>query len=913
SIFWDYLFKVAHPMHRLWHTLTAETALEALQSIGDGLGENEVASRQKRVGLNVLPQAKRPGLFVIYLHQFVSPLIFLLLAGAVVSLLIGEIIDAVFIFAVLQINAGLGLMQEWRAQASASKLDRMIQSWVIVIREGLRKRIAGTELVPGDIVLLESGINVPADIRLIKATDLKVDESHLTGESTPVNKDPNALHQDETPVADRSNMLHAGSVVNSGRATGVVALTGIHTTIGRIAQSLAATKRPPTPLESRLERFTWIIGLLVMVAVIILAVIQVSRGTELHNIFLVSVALAVSAIPEGLPVAITVALSLGSKRMAGRNVIVPSLHAVEGLGACTLIATDKTGTITCNQLTIKQIQLPKLGLFKVGGEGFDPTGEVTNMAGQPLSKSEREALVRLTRAGCLSNEASYQTGTDGNHHFGDTVDLAFLVLGVKLGLRRDTLLAMTPEIGLLPFESSRQFSASFNRDGERIIASVKGAAERVLPLCRDLDVEAILDETSALAAAGYRVLAVAAGEIAPANPNEPRQEDLQNLDYLGLVAIIDPLRPEVRGAMAICARAGIEVRMITGDHPETALAIARELGLASARSDVVVGAELTECEGAPDDMNALVGDARIFARVDPLQKLSIVKTLEQSGHFVAVTGDGVNDAPALRAANIGVAMGREGTDVAREAADLILADDNFASIVAGIEEGRIAYDNVRKVVYLLVSTGTAEIVLFMLAFISNLPLPLFAVQLLWLNLVTNGIQDVALAFEKGEPGILDRPPRPPQQSIFDAVMTRQTIISGGFIGVVAYLFYQHQLGIGMSETQARNELLLLMVLFENIHVFNCRSERHSAFKVPIANNLLLAGAVVAAQLIHIATMYLPVMQQVLGVQPVSFEDWLRIAGIALGVLLVMETYKFIWNRSHHFISLITRLARLIRR
>ena len=889
-------------MHQLWHTLTAETALEALKSTKDGLGENETALRQKRFGLNILPQAKPPGLFVIYLHQFVSPLIFLLLAAAVVSLLIGEIIDAVFIFAVLQINAGLGLMQEWRAQVSASKLNHMIQSWVIVLREGLRKRIASTELVPGDIVLLESGTNVPADIRLIKATDLKIDESHLTGESTPVNKTPDAIHQDETPVADRSNMLHAGSVVGSGRATGVAVLTGVHTTIGRIAQSLAATKRPPTPLEARMEKFTWIIGLLVMVAVIILAAVQISRGTELHNIFLVSVALAVSAIPEGLPVAITVALSLGSRRMAGRNVIVPSLHAVEGLGACTLIATDKTGTITCNQLTAKKIQLPKLGLFKVGGDGFDPSGEVTNMAGQSLSEGEREALIRLTRAGCLSNEASYQSGTHASHHFGDTVDLAFLVLGEKLGLRRDALLGMTPEIGLLPFESSRQFSASFNRDGERIIASVKGAAERVLPLCKDIDIEMVLDEVSTLAASGYRVLAVAAGEIEPDAPDAPWQNDLQGLDYLGLVAIIDPLRPEVPAAMAICARAGIEVRMITGDHPETALAIARELGFASARSDVVVGAELTERKGAPNDLNALVGDARIFARVDPLQKLSIVQTLEKKGHFVAVTGDGVNDAPALRAANIGVAMGREGTDVAREASDMILADDNFASIVAGIEEGRIAYDNVRKVVYLLVSTGSAEIVLFMLAFMSGLGLPLFAVQLLWLNLVTNGIQDVALAFEKGEPGILDRAPRPPKQSIFDGVMTRQTIISGGFIGIVAYLFYQHQLGSGMSEAQARNELLLLMVLFENIHVFNCRSERRSAFKVPIANNLLLVGAVIAAQLIHITALYLPGMQRVLGVQPVSFGDWLNIAMIALGVLLVMEAYKFIWNRSHNFIN-----------
>lgn len=886
-------------MHRLWHTLTAEDALTALDSAPGGLSEDEVTARRARFGRNLLPHAKPPGLFVIYLRQFVSPLIFLLLAAAAVSLFIGEFIDAGFIFAVLQINAVLGLVQEWRAQANAAKLDRMIQSWVVVVRGGLRSRVESTELLPGDIVLLESGVNVPADIRLLKATELKVDESHLTGESVPVDKDSHALHQDETPVADRRNMLHAGSIVNSGRATGVVALTGVHTAIGRIAQALAATKRPPTPLEARLERFTWRIGLLVMAAVVVLAVAQVLRGVELNEIFLVSVALAVSAIPEGLPVAITVSLSVGSARMARRNVIVPSLHAVEGLGACTLIATDKTGTITCNKLTAKRIQLPGRGLFDVGGEGYDANGEVSSIDGAPLSGDEREALVRLGRAGCLCNEATYQQVSGGNHHFGDTVDLAFLVLGAKLGLHRDALLALTPETALLPFESARQFSASLNRDNDRLIASVKGAAERVLPLCTDVNGEAVLEDVATLAAAGYRVLAVAAGEITPASDNALRPEELRDLDFLGLVAIIDPLRPEVPAAMATCARSGVEVRMITGDHPETALAIARELGFADNHADVVVGAELAERKGASEDLDTLIGDARIFARVDPLQKLTIVQTLERRGHFVAVTGDGVNDAPALRAANIGVAMGREGTDVAREAADLILADDNFASIVAGIEEGRIAYDNVRKVVYLLVSTGTAEIILFMLAFISGLPLPLFAVQLLWLNLVTNGIQDVALAFEKGERGILDRPPRPPKQSIFDAVMTRQTLISGGFIGVVAFLFYRYQLGLGVDEAQARNEVLLLMVLFENIHVFNCRSERRSAFKVPITNNLLLIGAVIATQLIHIAIMYIPAMQQVLGVQPVSLEDWLKVAGLALGVLVVMEVYKLLWGRIRH--------------
>ncbi len=591
-----------------------------------------------------------------------------------------------------------------------------------------------------------------------------------------------------------------------------------------------------------------------------------------------------------------IALSVGSARMAKRNVIVPTLHAVEGLGACTLIATDKTGTVTCNRLTVKRVKIPGFGLFEIDGEGYAVNGEVTGTNGVPLSDDEHTALVRLARSGCLSNEAIYQQVSGDIHCFGDAVDLAFLVLGVKLGLNRDALLAMTPEVSLLPYESERQFSASLNRDTDRLIVSVKGAVEKVMPLCADINAAAILEDGATLAAAGYRVLAVAAGEIKPVSEKTLRSEDLQGLEYLGLVAIIDPLRPEVLDAILACKQSGVDVRMITGDHPSTALAIARELGIADKDTDVVVGAELAESQGAPDDLTALVGEARIFARVDPMQKLTIVQTLEQCGHFVAVTGDGVNDAPALRAAHIGVAMGREGTDVAREAADMILADDNFASIVAGIEEGRIAYDNVRKVIYLLVSTGAAEIVLFMLAFVFGLPLPLFAAQLLWLNLVTNGIQDVALAFEKGEPDILNGPPRPPEQSIFNDVMARQTLISGSFIGIVAFWYYQHQIGMGIDQAQVRNELLLLMVLFENIHVFNCRSERRSAFKVPIANNLLLIGAVIAAQLIHISVMYMPGMQQVLGVQPISLEVWLKVAGLALGVLIIMEAYKFLWAR-----------------
>jgi magnesium-transporting ATPase (P-type) len=614
------------------------------------------------------------------------------------------------------------------------------------------------------------------------------------------------------------------------------------------------------------------------------------------EIFFVAVALAVSAIPEGLPVAITVALSVGSVRMARRHVVVRRLPAVEGLGACTVIASDKTGTLTCNELTIGRLWLPGIGDVTVEGRGYAPEGAVTREGG-PLDAAGVDVLRRLAVAGALANEATLRYARDGTlHHFGDTVDVAFLALAGKAGLERGELLERFPEIGAVPYESARQYAAAFNRDGERLFAHVKGAAERVLPMCDGVDREAVLAEAERLAAEGFRVLAVAAGRIA--RPITPERADvaLGDLDFLGLAGLIDPLRPEVPDAVERCRKAGVEVRMVTGDHPVTALAIARQLGLADDPEHAIHGNELQNLSNDPAELDLAVAQAVVYARVEPVQKLTIVQSLQRSGHFVAVTGDGVNDAPALHAANIGVAMGLSGTDVARGAADLILTDDNFASIANGIEEGRVAYDNVRKVIYLLVSTGASEIILFFLAFAFDLPLPLFAAQLLWLNLVTNGIQHVALAFEKGEPGVLDQPPRPPTQPIFDRRMIEEVLVSGAFIGVVGFLFFHWALGRGWTEFEARNGMLLLMVCFENAHVFNCRSEWRSTLRVPFRANRFLFLAVIAAQSVHIGAMYVPGLSDVLRIAPVSLEAWLPVAGLALGLVAVMEIYKLLRPR-----------------
>jgi Ca2+-transporting ATPase len=873
-----------------WHALPWEAAVRALRTDPEaGLSVQEVAVRLGRYGPNDLPRPRPPGLVTFYLRQFVNPLIYLLAAAAVVSIAIGEASDALFIFAVLQVNALIGTYQEYRAQKSALALDSLIRDRATVLRGGAVHTVDGRDLVPGDVIRLESGCRVPADLRLIRADALLVDESLLTGESEPVVKDAAAAVAAPAMTGDRVTMLHAATVVVSGRALGIVTETGTRTALGRIAEQLADRDAAPPPLVVRLERFTRMLGVVVVAAITLLAVAMVLKGAPVAEIFLVAVALAVAALPEGLPVAITVALSVGCHRMAGKNVIVRSLPAVEGLGACTLIASDKTGTLTCNALTVKRVVVPGLGDFQVTGEGYNDDGAVTAASGA-MSDDDWHGLRRLAEAAALCNEADLVRRDGHWHHMGDTVDVAFLALAAKAGLTRAGLLNRLPQEAVIAYEPARRYGASFHRTAEGLRVYAKGAFEVILPLCRGADQGGLAAQAEALAAEGFRVLAVAAGTAAAPVADLAAVPDLE---FLGFVGLIDPLRPESKDAVARCRRSGIDVRMITGDHPATALAIARDLGIAAAGEAAVTGLDLTALADDPAGFARAVAEAPVFARVDPLQKLEIVKVLRAQGHFVAVTGDGVNDAPALNAADIGVAMGAAGTDVARDTADLILTDDNFASIVNGVEQGRIAYDNVRKVVYLLVSTGAAEVALFFFAFLGGLPLPLYAVQLLWLNLVTQGLQHTALAFEGAEPRLLDRAPRPPNQPVFDRVMISETVVSGLFMGGVGYLFFAWMLDQGWAEHQARNALLLLLVLFENAHVFNCRSETRSIFRVPLSANWLVVAAVIVSQGAHILAMHLPGFSSVLRVEAVDLETWLVVAVIAASVILMMELFKVV--------------------
>ena len=843
-----------------WHLLSPEECLRLTGTNAAGLTSSEAKARLARFGRNELPGRIRRGLTLLFLRQFKSPLIYLLLAAAVVSFAVGEASDAGFIAAVLLINAIIGTVQEHRAEAGTAALQKLIRHMARARRDGRTVRVEASDLAPGDIVELESGMAVPADIRLITNQQLLADESTFSGESLPVAKDAAAEIAEGAGLGDRPTMLHAGTSVTQGRAAGVVVATGMATALGRIQSSLLASAAPPPPLLRRLHRLARQIAATSMLMIALFGTLLLIEGQPAGEIFLLAVALAVSAIPEGLSIAVTVALAAAVRRMAARNVIVRSLPAVEGLGACTTIASDKTGTLTQNQLSVERLMLP--------------SGEPVERQGWRGSRHPAAVSAALCNEAVISPDGTI---------VGDTVDVALMHFAREAGVDIEAA-AAAPRRCDLPYEPARKFAASVAEGA----LHVKGAPETVLPMCTEVPEEAA-EAVEQLASEGYRVLAVAARPLASGEPADCSSPS--DLRLLGFVGLLDPIRPEVPEAVTRCVEAGIRVRMVTGDHPSTALTIARQLGLDTGADRVVTGKEFAALGATPDELKRRILAGTVFARIEPVQKLKIVEMLAASGETVAVTGDGVNDAPALQAAQIGVAMGRGGTDVAREASDLVLADDNFASIVAGVEEGRITYANIRKIVIFLLATGIAEIAMFLGAVVTGLPMPLTAVQLLWANLVTNGAQDVMLGFGKGEGDELRRPPRGRNEPLIDLTALALMIPPALVMAAFALVMLQWMLGRGHDLDSSRNAVLLLVVLFQNVYVMCMRSERRPVWREPIGSNPWLLVGVSLALLLQAIAMSWPPLGQLIGTEPVDPAALLFVGGGTLLILLVTEATK----------------------
>ena len=756
---------------------------------------------------------------------------------------------------------------------------------VKVLRDEKEVSIDSKELVVGDLIFLESGDKISADLRIVESHNLTVDESILTGESLPVEKNNKELKNKEILISSQTNMLFAGCSVITGRAKCIVVKTGINTEVGQVAETINNTKKEKSPLTIRVEKFSKQITIFIIVMAIILFVVLYLKGLKLEEILVSVIALTVSVLPEGLPLALTMALTIASNRMARKKVVAKKLYSVEALGSCTVIASDKTGTLTVNEQTAKKILLPNNLEYIVKGEGYHVNGSVY---GKEINKAKEIATL-----GVINNEAKFSK----NELIGDSIDLAFLVLGEKLKVKTSSYEILE----IIPYESQNKYSAVFYKYNNEVYCTVKGSLEVVSKLCNSInlvnskDFKNVEKQNEYLSSDGYRVIAIANGKIK--EKDSYKEEDIKNLCFMGLVGFIDPIRHEVVKAIKDSEEAGIKVLMITGDHPLTAFKIAKDLKLTNDYDEVTTGIEVDEyLDKGKEEFLKFVRRKKIFSRVTPLQKLKIVEILKEANEFVAVTGDGVNDAPALQSANIGISMG-SGTDIAKETSNMIVLDDNFKSIVKGIFEGRIAYANIRKITYFLVSCGLAEVLFYMLSIVFNMPMPLLAIQLLWLNVVTNGIQDIALSFEKGEPSIMKLPPRKPEESLFDRKMLEEILVSGLSIGLIVFLYWIYLIKFREFNVYiARGYVLVLMIIIQNIHAFNCRSEEKSISEINLFSNKIFLIGIMGSIILGVLVMEIPSLTVLLKTANIPLSDFTSLFAIGLLILLIMEIYKEIKRR-----------------
>lgn len=868
-----------------WHALATAEVLERLGVERMGLSGTEAGRRLAEVGPNELRRERGVSPLVVFLHQFREFLVLLLLGATVVSLLLGELLDAAVIFAIVILSAFLGFLQEYRASRALSALRQLSAPTADVVRDGEEMQIPAREIVPGDILVLAAGDRVPADARVIEQYNLRVDETAFTGESEPVAKQEEALPADMS-LAERTNLVFAGTTAIYGRGMAAVVATGMETEFGRIAHLVQTVDgaKEETPLERRMEEIGRSLGVAGMVAVLVVVALGLLRGEPLLAMFFWGVSLAVAVVPEALPAVVTGALTIGVQRMARRNAIMRKLPAVETLGATTIICSDKTGTLTMNQMTVEQMLVGGRRVA-VSGSGYEPVGALLR-DGQPVAANADVGL--LMRAAVLCNDAHLVRGPEGRHSIlGDPTEAALVVAAVKAGWEPEPLRLTYPRVAEITFSSVRKRMTTIHRTPEgRSLVCTKGAPEVVLPLCRHhlvgaavrpLDGDArqeILAANEAMAGDALRVLAVAYRLVSRPEVEAAEHVAERDLIFAGLMGMVDPPREEAKAALRRAEQAGVRTVMITGDHKLTALAVAGELGLLREGDRTLTGAELERLSEA--EFDALAPQVAVYARVSPEDKLHIVEALQKQAQVVVMTGDGVNDAPALRRADIGVAMGIAGTDVAKEAADMVLADDNFATIVAAMEEGRAIYDNVKKYLAYLLSSNVGELLIMFVTGLVGLPLPLLAVQILWVNLVTDGLPAIALGVDPPDPDVMRRPPRPPRESVFTPGVLMLIGVVGALAsaGVLLAFVWKLRLGAGLAEAQTM--AFTTLVMFEMFNAFNARSEKHSIFKVGPFRNRWLILAVVCSVLLQVAVIYSPLLQPIFGATPLGLVDWVAI-------------------------------------
>ena len=905
-------------LSRHWHHLPEEEVLDLLESDRDaGLDFLEVEGRQGRFGPNEIAEKEGPSSLERFLLQLRQPLLLILLVAAVITAVLGEWIDALVILGVVLVTATIGFIQETKAHSAIAALARYMGTEATVVRAGERSRIPASQLVPGDVVLLQSGDKVPADMRLLGARDLYVDKSSLTGKSVPVDKAAMVLDHDAV-LTDRRNMTYMSTLVTYGRGTGIVVAIGDNTEIGRISELISSTEKLATPLTRRIAQFSHVLLYAILGLAALTFLVGVLRGEELVDMFMAAVALAVGAIAEGLPAAVTITLAIGVGRMAKRHSIIRSLPAVETLGSTTIICSDKTGTLTQNQMTVREAFAGE-GAVALSGSGWDPEGAVMR-DGSDIDAHSDAALMECLTAGVLANESGLVQTDEGWRAEGDPTEVALIVAARKAGLDARTVAEALPRIDTIPFESQHQYMATLHEtsDGRPAVAYIKGSPEAIFQRCSRMlgraaepepfDRSTLEARVASMASQGLRVLALARKGF-PSGTTLIQHEDVSDgLTFLGLQGMMDSPRVEAAQSIAECRRAGIRVKMITGDHADTAVAIARQLELDGVAPEaapddhatdignpnVVTGAHMNEISDT--ELVAIAHDTPVFARVAPEQKLRLVEALQHRGDVIAMTGDGVNDAPALRRADIGVSMGIAGTEVAKEAADMVLTDDDFSSIVAAVEEGRGVFANLTKFITWTLPTNVGEGLVILLAVFLGATLPILPVQILWVNMTTALLLGLMLAFEPKEKDLMLRPPRDPESPILSRALLLRILLVGILLLIGAFGLFEWALSQGVSEDAARTIAVNVFVFGELFYLFNCRSLTRSMLAVGLFSNRWLLIGVAIMIVLQLAFTYVPLMNTIFHSAPIDAVWWLSILGVGLAIYLIVEAEKWLRRR-----------------